>query len=264
MAKKKIKSTARTNRPKSKSKKKKRIYGSNKFRTVQSILSAYAKENGIKLGKSFNTVAGQLYQKTKGHPVKFISQNIDQLYKQFTEPVVEIPREFPDGFPFYQFLEKIEEPIFDNVKISIQMADGMIDDPDFAAEGDRNTVGEYYRENVHRYLRVHYNESPPAIFKILATDNTTFVDYEIQPGIGEVAPPAEKTEEKKEETKKETAPAAEELKAKELEKQILEKQIELEREKQKTAQMSIEKAKQALELAKAGFSKDEILKLMGI
>ncbi len=256
--------------------KKKSARGSSRYRTIQKILSDYTKEQGIKLGKGFNKAVSELYRRTKGQPLKFVEQNIDVLYSDYLGQAT-VVQQFPDGFPFYQFMDTVAMPIFDKVQIGVSFQDAQ---ESFDYQGTAFDVQSWYSSNLHPYLRQNYNESPTAYFQIIDTDNKTYVRYQVvagQMGAG-VSPAAisdEEIEEKEQKApakpkKEEKAPAAEkEVEIEREKQQTIQKQIELEASKQKSLEKEIEltkekqkanaeKMKQIKELREMGFSNDEI------
>lgn len=152
----------------------------NRYTKVQRILSDYCKANGHKLGRKFNAYASLINKKTEGTPIKEVENNIDYLYKIYVEGA-DVPKDFPNDFPFFEFADKLNsDPTYDGVMIGISFDDGT---EKFEFKGLAMDMWFYYTENVHRYLRVNYNDSPFAWFQIKegeeGTDGKTFVNYEI-------------------------------------------------------------------------------------
>lgn len=245
-------------------KKKKIVRGSNRYRVVQHILSAHTKANGIKLGKGFNKAAGELYRKTKDSPVKYVQQNIEQLWKEFGAAPIHIPIDFPDDFPFYYFLDKLDQPMFDDVMVGISFTD---EELDITTEGKRDYISEFYKENLHQHMRKFYNDSPPAIFKIIDTDQKTFVKYKIVTGIDITEAPAEDiiSETEKVEGKPET-PATIPAGESEIDKQIKLKELEIKASEAKIRENEsrIKLAQEFKDLMAIGLTKDEAKALLGL
>lgn len=215
-----------------------------RFNVVQQILSQYLKDSKKKVGLlGFQKLASTLYAKTKDVPLKYIEQNIEQLYKEHLERD-EMPKEFPDNIPFYLINQTLQSPKFDKAQISYYFNDGI---EEYDAKGDRDDVYEQFRTSgLYQYLRRNYNGSPPnnAVFIITDTDNETFVKYKVET----FSPPES---EGKPQTSPTTPPipkggspfTAEEI-------------IAIEREKQKTL-------KQVSKLLKQGVSMEQIERLLG-
>lgn len=242
-------------------KKKVIVRGSNRYRDVQKILSGYTKSKQIKLGKDFNKAAGEIYRNTQGSPLKHVQENMDRIYLEFSGVKALIEKEFPDDIPFYNFLQEILSPIYDGVVIGIKAKDSRGEDSvDVDFKGYADDVESVYKESVHAYCRKNYNDSPVAYFKILDTDNKTFVDYELVTDREADVPTIEEVEENVEKAGLSPSDA-----------KIINAELEILREKNKLLQSEervlIERRKnadKALELIKAGFTKDEAMKILGL
>lgn len=245
-----------------KNKKKKVVRGSNRYRAVQHILSSHSKANGIKLGRGFNKAAGELYRKTKNSPIKYVQQNIEQLWKEYGTGPLHIPIDFPDDFPFYYFKDKLEQPMFDEVVVGISFKD---EELNIDTDGKRDEISEFYNENIHQHLRKFYNNSPTAIFKIIDTDQKTYVNYEIITGIDITEEPREDIipeEEKEAPEVKPTTPVGE---------SEIDKQIKLEELKIRASEAKIKENESRIKLAQEfkdliaiGLTKDEAKALLGL
>lgn len=219
--------------------------GFKRYSRVRSILLQYLREAGIKPGKDIYETISKIYQVTKGYSLKFIRQNIERLYEDSVAPPP--PQiEFADAIPFYHFSETIVLPQYDGVEISIYMND---QSEEFQFTGFALDVVDYYKENVHGYLRSNYSKSPVAYFKIIETNNIDFVKYNIITGseIGGIGAP------------KEPKPPIESKKTPELE--SIKNKIALEQAVQKTIK---DKVDAVMSLQKAGLSIEEIKKYLGI
>lgn len=147
-----------------------------RYNLVQRILKAYCDSNDKRLGRKFNYYASKINKATAGVPIEQVENNIDELYAIHVESNAK-RRVFPNDFPFYEFADKlISDPSLEGVKIGLVFKDN---GNDFEFEGDSSDMLDYYRINLHKYLRTNYNDSPVAVFRILETDETTYVDYEI-------------------------------------------------------------------------------------
>lgn len=148
----------------------------NRYNAIQKILADYCKENNIKLGSNFTKIASRLNQHTKGSPLKYVEQNIAEIYKEHFAKAP-IPSTFPDKIPFYQFGSDLLSPVFFGAVVSFKFDDGI---EKFETKGTAEEVEEYFKIDAFRYLRKNYNDSPPAEFVISKTDNKTFVEYKLE------------------------------------------------------------------------------------
>lgn len=244
--------------------KKKIVRGSNRYRAVQHILSTHTKANGIKLGRGFNKAAGELYRKTKDSPLKYVQQNIEQLWKEFGAAPIHIPIDFPNDFPFYYFLDKLDQPMFDEVMVGISFKD---EELDIITEGKRDEISEFYKDNLHQHLRKFYNESPVAIFKIIDTDQKTFINYEIITGIDLTeAPPEDIIPETEKVGENPQTPAIIPSGESEIDKQIKLKELEIKASEAKIRENEsrIKLAQEFKDLMAIGLTKDEAKALLGL
>ena len=238
---------------KTKTKKKSRgVRKPNRFNAIQQILSAYSKETGVKFGKNFTKICAEFNDKTRQYPLKFIEQNVDQLYIDLVKKPVK--SSFPLKFPFYKLEETLNSPQFDNVIVSYSLTDG---GEEYSASGEpQDVLGEYKMGGLYRYLRNNYDSSDNmATFTLVSTDNKTFVEYKIE--VGET--PTPKTTPETTETTSGASKTTSEGKgftSAEL--------IAIEREKQKTIELELKKIDKVLTLLEKGYSKAEINKLLGI
>lgn len=221
----------------------------NRYNEIQKYLSSYARETGVKFGKDFTKIASQINQHTQGKPLKYVEQNIGEIYKEHFEKA-KIKSEFEESFPFYNFESVLMSPMFDNMLISYSMDDGF---EQFEISGETMEVIEYFKSGTYRYLRTYYNDSPVAIFKLEDTDNKTFVKYVVDVSASSRAESTGDT--------KITPPVDD--KATGGAKGDTASLIALEQEKQKTSQEQRKTMEMALELIKAGFTKEEVIKLIG-
>jgi hypothetical protein len=220
----------------------------NRYNVLQGILSSYGKEHNVKWAKGeFAKKCSVLSEKTKGYDLKFVAQNIDVLYKDFVDDGIK--KKFPSGenFAWWNFLDEIKMPIFDNVEITFRFDDGF---QEFGFSGNSDEAELFWNEKCYRYFRVHYSESPWAYFQIeedekgkQKTDNKTYVDYVIIPGARQEQGAQKQPSTPTLPTQPSTIPTTDKL-------------IALEREKQATMD-------RVIELTKLGFTKDEIFKIIG-
>jgi hypothetical protein len=233
-------------------KKKKIVRKPNRFNTIQQILSAYSKETGVKFGKNFTKICAEFNEKTKQYPLKFIEQNVDQLYIDLVKKPVK--SDFPLKFPFYKLEETLNSPQFDNVIVTYSLTDG---GEEYSASGEPQDVLEEYKlGGLYRYLRTNYDSSDNmATFNLVSTDNKTFVEYKIE--VGEIPTP-KPTPETTETTSgaSKTTSEGKGFTSAEL--------IAIEREKQKTIELELKKIDKVLTLLEKGYTKAEINKLLGI
>ena len=221
-----------------------------KYNVLQGILSDYGRERGIAWGKGgFQSACSKLYGSVKAFDVKFVGQNIDTLYREYVEGSMP-KREFPSGeeFAWWYFLDEIQAPIFDGVTISFEFNDGF---EKFNFKGNREECEAYWQDACYRYFRTHYSDSPWAYFLIKTdangkpqTDNMTYVDYVIVAGKRVDTPLDDKK------------PLQTQLKPEVKVTTPTNELILLEKEKQRTLE-------KVLELTKAGFTKEEIFKILG-
>lgn len=219
---------------------KKKVKKPSRYNQVQKILSKYLKENNIKVGKDFNSIASALNQKTKDVPLKYVEQNIATLYTEFYKKDAVEP--FPESFPFYMLNQTITTTTFDNAIISFSFNDGLLETN---ISGDSLTVVEEFRSSgLYSHLRKYYDSSPTAMFVLKSAVGKSVV-YAIEtfqaPAEPENKPVSAPTTQKNAEV---VVPySASEV-------------IAIEKEKQKTM-------KEVQKLLKQGFTKDEIFKLLG-
>jgi hypothetical protein len=221
----------------------------NRYNVLQRVLSDYGKEHNIKWAKGeFAKKCSKLNEKTKGFDIKSIAQNIDVIYKEYVVGVA-IQKEYPSGeeFAWWNFMDEIKTPMFDNTIITFKFDDGF---QEFGFSGTSEEAQLFWEDACYRYFRVHYSKSPWAYFLIEEddkgnpkTDNKTYVDYIIIPGERQ-----EQGEQKPQvptppPTKVGTSTQTSEL-------------IALEKEKQRTMD-------KVLQLIKAGYTKEEIFKIIG-
>lgn len=246
-------STKKASATKKTTKKKSRgVRKPNRFNSIQQILSAYSKETGVKFGKNFTKICAEFNEKTKQYPLKFIEQNVDQLYIDLVKKPVK--SNFPIKFPFYKLEETLNSPQFDNVIVSYSLTDG---GEEYSASGEPiDVLEEYKASGLYRYLRTNYDSSDNmATFNLANTDNKTFVEYKIE--VGETPtpkPPPETTETTSGASK--TTSEGKGFTSAEL--------IAIEREKQKTIELELKKIDKVLTLLEKGYTKAEINKLLGI
>lgn len=244
----------------SKRKKKIIVKGSSRYRSIQTILSSYCNKNNIKLGREFNTLAGKIHASTKGIPLKQVENNIGQLLEtaRSRKPT---ERTFPDKIQYWKFKETVtENPIYEGITIGVRFDFGLQDKGEFS--GDADAASDYYTDEIHRYARLHDKDYPN--FVIIDTDNTTFVNYELvtqaEPSVeGEEGEPPTTPTQPKQPTQPTTTVELEKEKQR-----TLEKRVELQIQKRRTLKAKIAVADKALELIKAGFTKQEALKILGL
>jgi hypothetical protein len=235
-------------------KKKKRIVSIpsknlNRYNSIQKILSAYSKETGVKFGKKFSKIASELNKKTKDYPLKFIEQNVDQLYADLFKKKEEKGR-FPSDFKFYKLEETLSLPKFDGVKVSYYFKDSS---GEYSASGTSDEVIDEYKLSLYRHLRNNYDGYTD--FVLDDTDNKTFVKYKVDVKEEQIpATPPKPTGTGSGANK--TKNVGSNLTAKEL--------IAVEKEKQKTLALEMKKIDKILSLLKQGYTKEEINKLFGL
>lgn len=237
-------------------KKNKRVSGverkPNRYNAIQKILSAYGREADIKFGKDFQKICSQFNALTKQYPLKFVEQNVEQLYIDLMKKSPE-KSDFPKEFPFYKLEETLNTPQFDGITITYDFDDGLTQ---FTATGDAFAVLDEYKAGCYRYLRNNYDGSDNmAVFRLVETDNKTFVKYIIDVGERKVTetPP---------ETDKNAPPLPPTDKGGV--KYSPEQAIALEREKQKTEKLKQKTMDKILKLMEKGYTKAEINKLLGL
>jgi hypothetical protein len=216
----------------------------NRYNALQTILSDYGREHNITWGKGqFSKKCSILNDKTKQFDIKFVAQNIDILYKDYLVDNA-IKRNFPTGpeFAWWYFVDELQTPIFDDVTVSFTFDDSY---QQFNFKGNRIEAQAYWEDVCYRYFRTHYSVSPWAYFELEKTDNKTYADYKIIPGI---------RQELGQTTTK--LPTDEQTALKQGVSTETDKLIALEKEKQATMD-------RVLELVKAGFTKEEIFKIIG-
>lgn len=254
-------------------KRKKSKRGSSRYRQVQGALSAFTHENNIHLGKNFNKAASRIHQKTKNNPFKFIAQNIDQLFRaEWPEgagdavgKIPEIEREFQREIPWWNFLDDIQTPTFEGVKIVVHFKDRELEEH---LEGDNNTIPSMFKERLYGHLRRNYSGASDSQNKEYATmvltntDNKTFVEYSID--IHEAIPPGEEPSAQAP-TQPEAPPPAQPAAESEIDKQIRLKELELkvEEAKLKRTELENERLRMIIGLKDAGFTPAEINALLG-
>lgn len=209
-----------------------------KYNIIQSALSSYGRERSMKWGKGeFSQACSKIYASTKGIDAKAVGQNIEALYKEYVEVQVKV---FPADFAWWLFLDELRVPIFDGVMVSITFDDGF---QKFDFKGLPDQVEAFWQDHCYKYFRTHYNESPPAYFEIIGTDNKSFVDYKIVAGVRSADGDVKKSPTTHEPSKSGVTTETEAL-------------LRLEQEKQRTMD-------KVLELVKAGFTKEEIFRIIG-
>lgn len=235
----------------------------NRFNAIQRILGAYGKENNIKWGKGeFAKKAGIINKEVKGFDIKAIEQNIDILYKDYIAVVV---KEFRSGadFAWWYFIEEIKLIIYDKVTISFHFDDGI---EKFEFKGSNIEAEDYWKDICYRYFRKHYSASPWAYFVIAEdekgkqeTDHKTFVNYVIVPGDRQNTDETTKTTVLTTPTPQtqQSTPTGDLIALERAKEQSAKATIKAEKEKQKTMD-------KISALIDKGFTKDEIMKILGI
>lgn len=220
----------------------------NRFNAIQQILSSYSRETGVKFGKNFTKVCAEFNEKTKQYPLKFIEQNVDQLYID----LVKKPEKgaFPSEFPFYKLDETFNLPQFDGVTVSYTFKDSS---GDYKASGEPQEVIDEYKIALYRHLRNSYDGYTK--FVLIDTDNKTFADYKVEVGEQQEQKTPLKTTETPSGASKSTSEGKGFTSA---------ELIAIEKEKQKTIELELKKIDKVLTLLEKGYSKAEINKLLGI
>jgi hypothetical protein len=152
--------------------------GASRYNEVQKLLSTYAKENNLHLGKDFNRVASRINTDTQGTPIKYVGQNIEVLYKDFgaKAKVEEIPIDFPNNIPFYSFRTELMDVnnFKDSVTVSIVST---LPEAQGSFKGNSMDAMDFFNFNLYKALRQNYSDSPVAMLVIDKTDNLTYVRY---------------------------------------------------------------------------------------
>jgi hypothetical protein len=234
---------------KTKTKKKSRgVRKPNRFNTIQQILSSYSKETGVKFGKNFTRVCAEFNDKTRQYPLKFIEQNVDQLYIDLVKKPVK--GEFPNDFKFYKLEETFNLPQFDGVTVSYTFTDSS---GEFSASGEPQNVIDEYKIALYRHLRNSYDGY--TTFVLTDTDNKTFASYKVEVGEAQAQKPTAETTETTSGASKTTSEGKGFTSA---------ELIAIEREKQKTIELELKKIDKVLTLLEKGYTKAEVNKLLGI
>jgi len=84
-----------------------------RYNEIQKALSSFRKESGVKFKASFQQTASQIYQSTKGDPLKYVIQNIDINYKNI---IPELPLEALSPADFYDY-EPLSRVLPENIQI---------------------------------------------------------------------------------------------------------------------------------------------------
>jgi hypothetical protein len=229
-------------------KKKKIVRKPNRFNTIQQILSAYSKETGVKFGKNFTKICAEFNEKTKKYPLKFIEQNVDQLYIDLVKKPVK--GEFPNDFKFYKLEETLNLPQFDGVTVSYTFTDKS---GEYSASGEPQDVIDEYKLGFYRHLRNNYDGY--TTFVLTDTDNKTFADYKVEVGEQQTQKTTPETTETTSGASKTTSEGKGFTSA---------ELIAIEKEKQKTIELELKKIDKVLTLLEKGYTKAEINKLLGI
>lgn len=165
------------------------------YNKIQKILSNYTKANGKKLGKNFNKLASNIYKQNKNVDPKFIEQNIDQIFDDFSGVRPELPKEalrFEQTFPYYKAIEFLEDEMYDGIKLHINLSDsanGFFVNFD----GFNDDFSEWYTDSgTFSHLRQNYNTSPTAMFNLQKGSDGSVAIYEISI-LGEGATPSDVT-----------------------------------------------------------------------
>jgi hypothetical protein len=213
-------------------------------------LSDYCKKHGKKLGKKFNLYASEIAKRTINDPIKQIENNFDLIYEKYVEGSNVPDKKFPNEFEYYYFADKLIGDItLDGVMIGVNFDDGT---EKFNHKAFASDMWFYYTQNMHKYLRLNYNDSPVAWFDIESTDNKTFVNYVVRVDSPIPMPTQkEKGAAKKEEPKPEE-PKSEKPVESETDKQIELAKIQADIEKSKASQEKSKAISQALQDLKSG------------
>jgi len=229
--------------------------GLKRYNAIQKALSSYAKENNLKFGKTFHSIAGGINARVNTYEPKFIVQNFEQIYLDYMASIGQGPtpapgevRDFDDGFPFWDASQIFLKERFDGIEITVTFVDPADTSQVFTFTGaSDDLVSWIISSGLHMYLRKNYDKSPNyAVYEIVNTDDITNVEYDINVGVSVSTPSPTPT----------TPPITPPGKTKE------EIEIELEKEKQKTAKdlaaVEKEKTKKLKEFNKAsnGLKKD--------
>jgi hypothetical protein len=166
----------------------------------------------------------------------------------------EVSTDFPNNFAFYRLEENLLMPTMDKVIVSYIFNDGL---EKFEATGlPLDLLDEYKSSGLYRYLRNNYDNSDNmATFRVVETDNLTFVKYKIDVGelkVVETPPETDKNAP--------TTPPTDKGGANYTPEQL----IAIEQEKQKTLELEIKKIDKILDLLAKGYTKAEVNKLLGL
>lgn len=155
-----------------------------RYNITKKILKEYLDSREIKLKRDeFNKIAKKLYEHTKNTPLKFVGQNVDNIYESFLESRTERPKPFEVQFPFYNFSDIMISHKYRGVRIVIYFENPSEQEKRFEYEGEANEVNYWFRnEGLYAHCRLYYNESPVAFFKLVSTDDKTYAEYVIVTG----------------------------------------------------------------------------------
>ena len=269
---------------------------SSKYNKFQRILSEYKQESGVDFkGKSFNSVAATMWKKSKDMPLHAIRGSIDILFDQNSgiNPPVDI-----SGIPQnvnYWALKDVVSSLSSNLNIIIDnsifpgisdykgTAGNFIDTgiaSIMTSELNRFMKENFPREAEERYSVYISEVEPDGSVKITLSSSTEMAEIG-EPGevpISEptILPPKEKLEKlEKPDKPRRSAKEEKEISAEKL--KVIKGKIKLEKQKErsakqkektekqieKTLKSKIKLAEKALQLKKAGFSKSDIIKILG-
>lgn len=284
-------------KPSPKAKPQKR-HKASKYNKFQHILSEYAKESGADFrGKNFNTVAAAIWKKSKGMPLSAIRGSIDILFENNSgiNPPVDM-----SGIPQnvnYWALKDVVSSIGANVNIyvdnsifpGIEGYEGKAGD--FIDSGastlmlrelNRFMKDNFPRQSEERYSVYISEVEPDGSVRITLSSSTEMAEI-AEPGEEPITEPKIIPSKEKEKPEKPTKPKKAKRTAKE-EKEIsaaklrvVKERIKLEKQKErsskqkektekqieKTLKSKIKLADKALQLKKAGFTKKEIMAILG-
>ncbi len=215
-----------------------------RYTIIQQLLSDYCQKHGKKLGKKFNLYASEITKRTINDPIKQIENNFDLIYSKYVEGSNVPDKKFPNEFEYYYFADKlVGDIVLDGVMIGVKFDDGT---EKFNHKAFASDMWFYYTQNMHKYLRLNYNDSPVAWFDIEDTDNKTYVNYvvRVDSAIPMPTPKGQGGGKKKE-------PKAEEPKS--------EKPVESEADKQAERQLELAKIQADIEKSKASQEKSKAI-----
>lgn len=257
-----------------------------KYNKFQHILSEYKKESGADFkGRNFNKVASEIWKKSKDMPLSAISGSIDILFEQNSgiNPKVDI-----SGIPQnvnYWALKDVISSIGANINISVDNSifEGIPNFDGKAGEFMDSGTGTLMIRELNRYMKDNFPRDSQQRYSVYISevepDGTVRITLSSATEMAEMVEPPEEPI-----TEPVIAPKKGKEKPKKKEKElpvaklkVVKERLKLEKQKERTSkqrektQKQVEKtlkakiklADKALQLRKAGFTKAEVIKLLG-